>query len=120
MTTPLRIAVYCQTPIASPDHITVQRVTLVETLNRCCDVTPILSIFADDGYCAHSQNRPGLQRLLQAAEARQIDCIAVLGRQHLSTKAADYDELLRVLEQKYHVSVMECEQAPARIVRGAA
>ncbi|WP_394540128.1 recombinase family protein [Lysobacter enzymogenes] len=120
MTTPLRIAVYCQTPVASPDHITVQRVTLVETLNRCCDATPILSVYVDDGYCAHSQNRPGLQRLLQAAEARQIDCVAVLGRHHLSARAGDYDELTRVLEQKYHVQVMECEQAPARIVRGAA
>lgn len=117
--TPMRIAIYCQTLWKAPDLITVQRVTLMETLNRCCDIPPTLSVYIDDGYCPNTQVRPDFQRLLRDIAAGQLDCVAVFGCERLAQRASDYAVLKRYLD-KYGVVVMECQQMPARMVRIAA
>ncbi|MBT2746204.1 MULTISPECIES: recombinase family protein [unclassified Lysobacter] len=112
----LRVAVYCQTLGMSPDLITVQRVTISEALRDCCDLPPVIRVYADDGRCPNTQVREQFQTMLLDVDAGLIDCIAVMGRERLADRDEDYRTLKRFLDNR-GVAVLLCEQAPAQFVR---
>ncbi|MGO1073401.1 recombinase family protein [Lysobacter sp. CA199] len=116
---PLRVAVYCQTLWNDIDLIGFQKTVIADTLRRCADVPPILTIYVDNGFCANTQVRPDFHRLLLDVAARKIDVIAVCEWGRLATGEADIKQLLRYF-YKHDVLVVECETKPARLVLLAA
>ncbi|QQQ01007.1 recombinase family protein [Lysobacter enzymogenes] len=116
---PLRIAIYCHTHTQNPIQIDYQRAVVMDTVLRCADVPPEITVYADNGFCPSTQVRPAFQRLLQSVAEGETDCIAVNHWDHLSVPGPDADALLRFF-RKHEVLVIECRAQPAIIVRIAA
>lgn len=116
---PLRIAVYCQTLWTDADLIGFQKTVITDTLRRCADMPPVLSIYVDDGFCPNTQVRPDFQRLLRDVANRKVDVIAVCEWSRLATCDADIKQLLRYFYE-HDALVVECQTKPARLVLLAA
>lgn len=87
----LRISREEERTITSGNSISNQRILLMEYLNKRKDEgLQYAGEWIDDGYSGSGFERPGWQKLLQAAQCGQINCILVkdlsrLGREYIQT-----------------------------------
>lgn len=115
----LRVAVYCHTLATDPDDIAFQKAVITRAMILGCDRSPQISHYEDDGICPSTETRPGFQRLLQDVAARRIDCVAVMGWNHLAIAERDAS-LLRRFFVNHGAHIIECQLPPAVLVRIAA
>jgi site-specific DNA recombinase len=66
-------------------------------------------LFDDGGFTGANMDRPALRRLLQAVEARELDCVVVYKVDRLSRSLLDFTRMLSVFE-KHHVSFVAVTQ----------
>jgi site-specific DNA recombinase len=66
-------------------------------------------LYDDGGFTGANTDRPALQRLLQAVEARELDCVVVYKVDRLSRSLLDFTRMLSVFE-KHQVSFVAVTQ----------
>jgi site-specific DNA recombinase len=66
-------------------------------------------LYDDGGFTGANTDRPALQRLLQAVEARELDCVVVYKVDRLSRSLLDFTRMLSVFE-KHNVSFVAVTQ----------
>src|SRR5260370_39465658 len=77
-------------------------------------------LYDDGGFTGANMDRPALKRLLQAVEARELDCVVVYKVDRLSRSLLDFTRMLSVFE-KHQVSFVAVTQpfhtttAPGRL-----
>src|SRR5258708_5776285 len=65
--------------------------------------------YDDGGFTGANMDRPALKRLLQAAEARELDCVVVYKVDRLSRSLLDFTRMLSIFE-KHQVSFVAVTQ----------
>jgi site-specific DNA recombinase len=66
-------------------------------------------LYDDGGFTGANMDRPALKRLLQAVEARELDCVVVYKVDRLSRSLLDFTRMLSVFE-KHKVSFVAVTQ----------
>jgi site-specific DNA recombinase len=66
-------------------------------------------LYDDGGFTGANTDRPALQRLLQAVESRELDCVVVYKVDRLSRSLLDFTRMLSVFE-KHNVSFVAVTQ----------
>lgn len=66
-------------------------------------------LYDDGGFTGANMDRPALKRLLQAVEARELDCVVVYKVDRLSRSLLDFTRMLSVFE-KHNVSFVAVTQ----------
>src|ERR1700675_3242386 len=72
-------------------------------------VLPLPGCYDDGGFTGANMDRPALERLVQAVEARELDCVVVYKVDRLSRSLLDFTRMLSIFE-KHQVSFVAVTQ----------